>query len=215
MPKDTFFNLLEKKKKRIIDAAIDEFAGHSYYKSRVTAIADNAGIAKGSFYQYFEDKKDLFKHIMELAVNKKLEYINQDMIKNKEEYDFFQLLREIYLSGIRFAKENPRFVEIGNTLLNNKELQNETWGEHKNKSSDFFQQLLEDGLARGELDPSLDTDLVSRLLTGLNYSLIDIIYKDGKIDTDDLENEMESIDKMIYFIENGIKKRKQKQKRRL
>ena len=208
MPKETFFNLSEDKRERIIDAAINEFSIRLYHKARITAIADNAGIAKGSFYQYFQNKKDLFKYIIELIVNKKLEYINNDMLKNKEKYSFFQLLREIYLSGIRFAKDNPRLLSIGNILINNKELQNEIWGEQIDKSSEFYFQLLEEGLAKGELDPSIDIELVSILLTGLNYSLIDIVYKDNDtIDPDNLAEEMETIDKMLYFIENGIKKR--------
>lgn len=207
MPKDTFFNLPDDKRERVIEAALDEFASRSYHKARVTAIADKAGIAKGSFYQYFEDKKDLFKYIMELSVNKKLEYINHDMMTNKEKYSFFKLLREIYLSGIRFARENPRLVSIGNILVNNKELRQEIWGEFKDRSTEFFKLLLEDGVARGELDPDIDTELVSRLLTGLNFSLIDIIYKDGRIEVDNLEREMEEIDKMLYFIENGLRKK--------
>jgi len=207
MPKDTFFNLPDDKRERVIAAAMDEFASRSYHKARVTAIADKAGIAKGSFYQYFEDKKDLFKYIIELSVNKKLEYINHDMMVNKEKYSFFKLLREIYLSGIRFARENPRLVSIGNHLINNKELQQEIWGDFKGQTTEFFQQLLEEGLARGELDPVIDTELVARLLTGLNYSLTDIIYKDGRIEVDNLEREMKEIDKMLYFIENGIRKK--------
>ncbi len=207
MPKETFFNLPDEKKERVIDAAMDEFAERSYHKARITAIADKAGIAKGSFYQYFSDKKDLFKHIMDLSVEKKLEYINYDMMANKEKYSFFQLLREIYLSGFRFAKENPRLVSIGNMLLNNKELQAEIWGEYKDDSSSFFEQLLEVGIAKNELDPAMDRTFVSRLLTAINYSLLDIIYINGKIDLEDEDGIMERIDKMLYFIENGIKKR--------
>lgn len=207
MPKKTFFNLPDDKRERIIDAAMDEFASRSYHKARVTAIADKADIAKGSFYQYFEDKKDLFKYIMELSANKKLEYINRDMLENKDKYGFFQLLREIYLSGIRFARENPRLMAIGNKLLNNKELQREIWGEFKDRSSDFFKQLLEIGIAKGEVDETIDTELVSIFLNGLNYSLIDVIYEDGRINLEHFEGEMKVIDKLLYFIENGIKKR--------
>jgi len=207
MPKETFFNLAEDKKDRVIDAAINEFSTRSYHKARITAIADNAGIAKGSFYQYFENKKDLFKYIIELTVNKKFEYINHDMLINKDKYSFFQLLREIYLSGIRFAKDNPRLVSVGNILINNEDLQREIWGEQADKNSNFYHQLLEDGLRKGELDPEIDVDLISVLLNGLNFSLIDIIYKDGKINPDILDDEMETIDKMLYFIEHGIKKR--------
>jgi AcrR family transcriptional regulator len=207
MPKETFFNLPDEKRQRVVETAIDEFAKRSYHKARVTAIADNAGIAKGSFYQYFEDKKDLFKYIMDLTVNRKLDYINNDMIVNKEKYGFFQLLREIYLSGIRFARENPQLLAIGNQLLNNRELQLEIMGEYRDQSSEFFQKLLKEGLKKGELDPEIDTALISRLLTGLNYALIDIVYKDGRIDLDDIGDEIEVINKMLYYIENGIKKR--------
>src|SRR5690554_720465 len=108
MPKETFFNLPEEKRERIINAAIDEFATYPFYQARVTAIAEQAGIAKGSFYQYFEDKKDLFKYLMELSVEKKMSYISHDVVEGKGKYGFFQLLREVYLSGIRFAKDNPR-----------------------------------------------------------------------------------------------------------
>src|SRR5690554_1489824 len=110
MPKETFFNLPEEKRQRIIEAAIDEFATHPFHQARVTAIADQAGIAKGSFYQYFEDKKDLYKHLMDLVFQRKLSYLNQELVKNREKYPFFQLMREVFLSGFRFAKENPRLL---------------------------------------------------------------------------------------------------------
>src|SRR5690554_7405316 len=81
MPEQTFFNLPEEKQENIIEAAEEEFAGRSYHQARITAIIERAGIARGSFYQYFEDKKDFFKYIIELCVGEKLKYINQDMIK--------------------------------------------------------------------------------------------------------------------------------------
>ena len=203
MPKDTFFNLLEEKRERIIEAAIDEFATHSFYQARVTAIADQAGIAKGSFYQYFEDKMDLFKYLLDLLVEKKMTYINQDMIVNRNKYDFFQLLREAFLSGIRFAKENPRLLPIGIMLANDQELYQEIWGEHQDTSAEFFQQLLEYGKAQGALDPAIDLKLAATMLTGMVFSLTDIIMEDGKLDLDD----MKIIDQMLYLVENGLKKK--------
>ena len=204
MPTNTFFNLSKEKKERIINAALDEFASNSFHQSRVTAIAKNADIAMGSFYQYFADKKDLYKFILDQAVNKKLKYINQDMLKNREEYNFFELLRETYLSGIRFARENPRLVAIGNQLLNNEQLKKEIWNDQQDKSSDFFLNLVKEGQKKGEVDKKIDPAFISKLLTGLNKSLSDIIYKEGKIKPDKLEDEMEIIDQMIYFIKNGL-----------
>ena len=203
MPTETFFNLPEEKKQRIIEAAIDEFSRYSFHKARVTAIADNAGIAKGSFYQYFEDKKDLYKYLMEIIAEKKLSYINKDMLMNREKYGFFQLLREVFLSGIRFAKENPRLVPIGEMLVADKDLLSELYGEHRYLSYDFFKELLKFGRDKGEIDPDADLDFLARMLSGLTYSLVDLVMEDGKIDMDD----MKIYDKMLHFVENGIKKR--------
>ena len=203
MPKETFFNLPEEKRERIMEAAINEFATHPFHQARVTVIAEEAGIAKGSFYQYFEDKKDLFKYLMELSVEKKLSYINRDVVEGKRKYGFFQLVREVYLSGIRFAKDNPRLVPIGIMLASDQELYREIYGEHEDKSTDFFQQLLEYGKEQGAVDPEINSVLVAKMLVGMSYTLVDYILADGKLDYDD----MEIIDQMLYIIENGIKKK--------
>ncbi|HHW13144.1 MAG TPA: TetR/AcrR family transcriptional regulator [Firmicutes bacterium] len=203
MPKDTFFNLPKEKQERIIEAAIDEFATHPFHQARVTVIAEQAGIAVGSFYQYFEDKKDLYKYLMGLLVEKKLSYINSDMVKNKDKYDFFQILREVYLSGFRFAKENPRLLPIGLMLANDKELYREIFGEYEDQSAEFFQQLLEYGQVQGAIDPAINPKIMGKMLTGMLYSLTDFIMEDGKFDLDD----MKIIDQMLYFIENGLRKK--------
>ena len=74
MPKDTFFNLPEDKRTLICDVAIDEFAEYPFDQASINRIVAKSGIAKGSFYQYFEDKKDLFLHIMQLIAEEKINY---------------------------------------------------------------------------------------------------------------------------------------------
>jgi AcrR family transcriptional regulator len=60
MPTDTFHNLPTKKRDRILEAAITEFAAHPYDAASLSNIARQAEIGKGSLYQYFENKKDLY-----------------------------------------------------------------------------------------------------------------------------------------------------------
>ena len=60
MPKPTFHNLPKDKQSRIIDAAIDEFASVPFDAASVNRIVRGAKIAKGSFYQYFENMVDLY-----------------------------------------------------------------------------------------------------------------------------------------------------------
>jgi len=65
MQKETFFNLSDEKKQKILQSAVDEFTENEMYKSRVSNIIKNAGIPRGSFYQYFEDLEDLYFYVIE------------------------------------------------------------------------------------------------------------------------------------------------------
>ena len=47
------------RQKQIIEASIELFAKKGYHATSVQEIVDEANIAKGSFYNYFESKEDL------------------------------------------------------------------------------------------------------------------------------------------------------------
>ena len=88
MPTNTFFNLSEEKKNKIIKAANKEFARVPLEQASIKNIVEDAEIARGSFYQYFEDKQDLFEYIMSLKIgdmeknlNKIIEQENGNIIK--------------------------------------------------------------------------------------------------------------------------------------
>lgn len=59
MIKSTFYNLPEKKKQRVIEAIVDEFAVEDTSRVSINNIINKADISRGSFYQYFDDKMDL------------------------------------------------------------------------------------------------------------------------------------------------------------
>ncbi len=56
----TFDRLPGEKKERILRAARTEFVQFPYEKTSINRILADAGVPKGSFYQYFDDKADLF-----------------------------------------------------------------------------------------------------------------------------------------------------------
>ena len=64
MPTNTFFNLPAEKKHKILKAANKEFARVPLEQASIKNIVEDAEIARGSFYQYFDNKQDLFEYIM-------------------------------------------------------------------------------------------------------------------------------------------------------
>lgn len=67
MPTERFYNLPKEKKEIIIKAAKDEFIQVPFEKVSINRIIKHAGISRGSFYTYFEDKHDLLAYIFEDA----------------------------------------------------------------------------------------------------------------------------------------------------
>ena len=205
MPKETFFNLSPDKRERIEASAINEFREYYFDASSINRIVDAAGIAKGSFYQYFEDKKDLYKHIMNIIIQKKLEYMTPTLM-NPTGLDIFSLLREMYVSGLSFAASNPELLEISNKLLSdpNHDLYKEIIEENKVKSDQVFHLMLRMAEERGEIRSGLDLSLVAFLLTSLNISVSDYYMssRSSKIYSEDM---LKLVDSFIDVVKYGIK----------
>lgn len=64
MPKSTYFHLPEEKKERLMRAAVTEFTRAPFAKASISNIIQIAEIPRGSFYQYFEDKQDIFQYML-------------------------------------------------------------------------------------------------------------------------------------------------------
>lgn len=67
MPTDTWWNLDQQKRDDILSAALAEFAAHHYDDASISALVKRVGIAKGSIYQYFVDKQDLYDYLLHFA----------------------------------------------------------------------------------------------------------------------------------------------------
>ena len=65
MPTSTFFRLPEEKRARLIEACWDEVSRARFSEVSINRIITAARIPRGSFYQYFEDKDDLIRYLLE------------------------------------------------------------------------------------------------------------------------------------------------------
>lgn len=111
MPKNTFFNLPQEKRELIEAVAIEEFAENSLQSASVNAIVSNAGIAKGSFYQYFENLEDLYNHILDIVNKRKLELITSLPLPSNN-LDTFRYLQRLLQVDLAFELKHPRLSRV-------------------------------------------------------------------------------------------------------
>jgi len=203
MPRDTFFNLPEDKRNSICAVAVKEFAEYSFDQASINRIVSKSGIAKGSFYQYFEDKQDLFLYLARMAGEAKAGYISP-LMRNPEEHDFFTLLRELYVSGIQFAAEHPEYAAISKNLLENKDgpLYRELMAQNLPSAYEFFETLLESAVAKGEVREDIDTKMLAYMLVPMNAHFVEYYMKQVAGEYD--EGMVETLDQFVDLLRSGI-----------
>jgi len=209
MPKDTFFNLPEAKRQLIEEVGLVEFAEFGFYNASINRIVAAARIAKGSFYQYFEDKADIFMHIITVVGEMKRGYISP-VILNPVDHDFFTLLEELYRSGLAFAKDHPKASKVGFEVYKNQTnpLFHEIFQESRRLGYAFLAHLIDTAIAQGEIDPDIDKPFIIHMLLQIQVASINFYLqnKEQGLFDDDI---MPTIHLMLNFIKNGIKRQKQ------
>lgn len=79
---ETFLRLPEEKRGRFLEAAWEEFTTVPFTRASVNQIVRRARIPRGSFYQYFSDKADLFSYLMESTRAQMLETFRGILIRS-------------------------------------------------------------------------------------------------------------------------------------
>lgn len=177
----TFSNLSEKKRQNFIQVALKEFAQNNYELASINRIIKEIGIARGSVYQYFKDKLDLWLFLKKYAENKKIEHIKAI---HREDYDdFWSYYKELYLQGAYFALEEPNCSKLLNRIAfleNSKEVLSYV-GNWEKEAGTMLTQMVEHEKSLGFISNSIKTELVVAFLISVGRSINLIINKYGDI----------------------------------
>ena len=111
MPKPTFLNLPADKRDRFVAAALEEFTDRPYDQASISRVVSRLGIAKGSVYQYFDDKYDLFAWLIEQSVAQRT-----GRAAAHTTGDLFADLEAAWVDGLSFAATEPRWALLGMRL---------------------------------------------------------------------------------------------------
>ncbi|GIN87383.1 TetR family transcriptional regulator [Heyndrickxia sporothermodurans] len=128
MPKQTFFHLSKEKQETLIQSAKKEFSRVPLHEASIANIIKYAGIPRGSFYQYFENKEDLYFYLLnQLAQKNQARFIS---ILKEKNGDLFEAFIESFQFMIKSHQnqDNKNFFKnafsnmnykLENTLANN------------------------------------------------------------------------------------------------
>lgn len=216
MPTQTFFNLSQTKQKIIIAKSLKQFANHSYEAVSISKIVQEAKIAKGSFYQYFEGKEDLYLYLVEIGINKQKSFIENAHLPPIED-GFFPYLRGLLKTSLDFQLNYPDFAQIlfRNPHYGDIPFRDEVFRRTKAVSLAFIKEKIEDAIALRQLPQYVNPDIVAFMIVTLGNELRQFIprylgIKVGKLVKEDTPLDIiainQTLDDFVTTLEKGIGK---------
>lgn len=186
VPRSTFDNLPDDKRARFVDEALVEFATQPFDQASITALTRRLGIAKGSVYQYFDDKVGLFSWLLAEAGRRKLEAIGGAL---DVPGDVFERLRQAYVAGLAFWRAEPLWAALSLQLDQpSKEPRLQALRSQARAGAlAWLRGLLEQGIAEGSVRPDLDLDVAAHLVhAALSDGLLRAFLRRADLDVDDI-----------------------------
>ena len=219
MPKPTFSNLPKDKQTRIVNAAINEFSSVTFDAASVNRIVRGAKIAKGSFYQYFENMVDLYEYaVITIGTQRKEALIHTSGYEQKK--GLYDQLKQVMTVSLRFGLNEPKLFAAGMSLLgaafSNNALR-PIYEQRQVQSLQFFEAILKSGVQSGAVRDDINVLATSTLITTtlthalepmiqhlLGFNIQDIV-RDPVLARDVEDHDIEKvIDALLDVIFRGI-----------
>jgi AcrR family transcriptional regulator len=153
------------KEDMIINAALKLFSERGYHKTAVSEIAQEAGVAKGTVYWYFDSKKQLFQAIL-LSGLKEL----QARIRNKikEEQDEIKKLRIIVELYLNFFEEGSQLSKMyqESTIAISKDFK-EKMITFREREANLITNIINTAQSKGDFKAEINSSDAANLVLGM------------------------------------------------
>ncbi|GFZ33441.1 AcrR family transcriptional regulator [Clostridium zeae] len=211
MPKNTFFNLNEEKREKVMRAAVSEFSNNGFENANIGNIAKTASVAKGSMYQYFENKKELFlfslQWSLELVMNKYGKYLVL-ADDNINIFDYLYQSSKDMWSQVNDEREVIIFIQ--DVFLGKyNHLTNESMKYMMKVSDEYILKIVQDGKRNGSIRTDIEDEIIALFISGVSMKIKERMMNRAREAGEDIVDEsFEIIEKdiksMIELLKNGL-----------
>lgn len=183
----------------LYDAALMEFAAHSFRDASLNDILKAAGMNKGSFYYRFRDKMELYLSLLyRVGVEKMRLFQEHDVSRTSS--GFFDEFRNMALIGLKLAKKDPRFVVFSRRILQEEaQVRERITACFGDMRASLLTDMVERAKASGEFRPELKTETAVFVIETLLVHMDELV----PVDWDD-ESILSAVDQLLDVVRSGI-----------
>ena len=166
MPTVTWARVDPARRAAVVDAAENEFAARGFSGGSLNVIARKAGVAKGSLFQYFADKRDLYAFIADLTSQRVRDYMQERIRELDNGQPFFDFITDLLDAWIAYFADHPheRALHAAVTLEADADARISVRGVVHRHYLEVLRPLVRAAHARGDLRADADIEALLALL---------------------------------------------------
>ncbi|MEX3651250.1 MAG: TetR/AcrR family transcriptional regulator [Mycolicibacterium fortuitum] len=166
MPTVTWARLDPARRAAVVEAAEAEFGAHGYSRGSLNVIARKAGVAKGSLFQYFADKRDLYAFIADIGSQRVRAYMEERIRALDSTRPFFEFLTDLLDDWVAYFAEHPqdRSLHAAASFEVDTDARVSVRTVIHRHYLEVLRPLVRDAQNRGDLRSDVDTDALLSLL---------------------------------------------------
>lgn len=177
MPKSTFDKIAADKRERLLREAATLFAERGFAGTDIAELASRAGVAKGSIYNYFDDKDELYTFVCRdgLARSRRAVYGELD-----RGWDVYRQLDHIFRAGIEFVRAQPEYVVLYINVASPgmARFAEELSLEVETYTSEHLRRTIREGIEAGVVRRDVDVDMVAFAINSIYITLLESLVSD-------------------------------------
>jgi AcrR family transcriptional regulator len=170
-------SITKMREQQILDAALKVFSNKGFAQATTTEIAQEAGVAEGTIYNYYRSKRELLAAVVKTFVVTE-SFIN--LFEHAEESDYPTLLAAVLDNRMDFIEDNAknRVLLLMGEILRDPELREIYDRQMIKPIINRMEKYLENKVAEGEFR-SVNTSVVTRALGGMVLGLLLLTLLEG------------------------------------
>ena len=185
------------KRNLILQAAINKFIDKDYYIVKIEEIAEAAGVGKGTIYEYFSSKEELFIESFSFWIEKYellfLENYTPQALVRESLFNIMKIHRKFFEENSHWVKfvfiEKPSFINKLDVLM----------AERRKRQLQGIESLLLLGIEQSEIRQDIDIEVAANIFLTISFVMMgEMLVMDG------IQADIKRVEKMFDFFWRGV-----------
>ncbi len=148
----------------IVQAAVKIFSKEGFHDAKIDDIAQEAGVAKGTVYQYFSSKQELFQEMIKYSIEKYSQAVKK-IVSSEENIE--EKIYTLAANHGKFIKEHIEMAEIVPHQAHVLSQEMRLWiMEQKKHIFIVLEEMIENGINKKEIRKDVDKEIAVLSIMG-------------------------------------------------